>query len=538
MEAVGSIIDDGREAKTEILAHKIRSNGMTYRYLPAAAGIVLGLALSTLIPHGAQAQAGKKDKDNDPLANVPKLLEALSKDSFEVREGLFRILDPISMACTDRGDGKPYIPSTWYNNVQPYMSITLPGFVGDAVPWEKVKRAIPVNYLLRQDEAILVVGSTPPPMAYYSFQTMLFARYNTATSTYDPATGGFYQPYEAVVAYLGDTVNNLTVRSTGSTPYDRPMAFISTGNRQTQERLRAALRSAGYADAVINTEVLPPSLVRFGYDTGDQFLFTMRLAIVAGGDRALENFEKSVQAGNVMRVFRVRPKKEFPKNPLPAPVLRTRGTGQTEMDLYPTMEKLRQAILARFRAGFDAQELDTFLPDSIPEGYPAIQRGIAYMGPGRDGSAGYGRDANYWVSEWFDLPDNAFAIVYGVDHAATGKATYSSVAVYLDKKIAAGVSDANSEDFASNPRTANPYLHGEPEIDKFYVWKVARNCYGDRACLEAKLLRPEHISACGTKIAADAPVRVGFRQYAEPATQVGPADAELLYDRVIVFRPK
>ena len=40
------------------------------------------------------------------------------------------------------------------------------------------------------------------------------------------------------------------------------------------------------------------------------------------------------------------------------------------------------------------------------------------------------------------------------------------------------------------------------------------------------------------KIAPDAPVRIGFRQYAEPATRVGPADAELLYDRVIVFRSK
>ena len=506
---------------------------MTHRRLLAVACIVLGLAPCAIMPRAALAQG-----INDPLANVPKLMQALSNDGFEARQGQFRILDPVSMACTDRGDGKPYIPSTWYNNVQPYLSIILPGYFWDAVPWEKARRAIPVNYLLRQDEAILIVGSTPPPMAYFSFQTMLFARYNPATYGYDPSTGGFFQPYEAPVAYLGDTVNSLTIRTTGSTPYNRPMAFISTGNRQTQDRIRAALRAAGYADAVINTETLPSSLVRFGYETGDQFLFTMRMAIAAGGDQAFNDFEAAVQAGNVMRVFRVRPKTEFSTDPLPAPVLRPRGTGQTEMDLYPTMAKLRQAILARFGAGFNAEELDTFLPDSIPEGYPAIQRGIAYLGPGRDGSAGYGRDANYWVSPWFDLPNDAFAIVYGVDHAATGKATYSNAAVYLDKTVAAGVSDVNSGDFARTPRTANSYVPGEPGIDKFYVWKVARNCNGEAACLEAKLLRPQHIASCRTRIAADAPVRIGFRQYAEPATRVGPADAELLYDRVIVFRPK
>ena len=506
---------------------------MTNRTFRTLVCLELALVCSALMPFRALGQGS-----NDPLANVQKLLQVLSSNGFEWRQGTFRILDPVSMACTDRGDGKTYIPSTWYNNVQPYLSILLPGYYWDPVPWEAAHRAIPVNYLLRQDEAILLVGSTPPPMAYYSFQTMLFARYNPATSSYDPALGGFFQPYEATVAYLGDTVNSLTVRTTGSTPYNRPMVFISTGNRQTLERLRASLHAAGYADAVINTETLPPSLVRFGYETGDQFLFTMRLAIAAGGDQAFNDFEQAVANGSVMQVFRVRPHTEFSKDPLPAPVLRTRGTGQTEMDLYPTMEKLRQAILAHFGTGFNAQELDTFLPDSIPEGYPAIQRGIAYMGPGRDGSAGYGRDANYWVSDWFDLGANDFAIIYGVDHAATGKATYSSAAVYLDKKIAAGVSDVNSGDFAKHPGTANSYLSGEPGLDKFYVWKVARSCNGQQGCLEAKLLRPEHIANCGMKIAADAPVRIGFRQYAEPPTKVGPADAELLYDRVIVFRPK
>ena len=505
---------------------------MTHCRFLATACVALSLVPCALRPQAALAQG-----NNDKLADSSKLLQVLNRNGFEALQGKFRILDPVSMACTG------VIPSAWYNNVQPYMSFILPGAVGDSPAWEKTRRALPVTYLLRQDEALLIVGSTPPPMAYFSFQTFLFGRYNPATYNYDQATGGFFRPYEVPLAYVGDTVNSLTIQTTGSTPYNRPMALISAGNRETQERIRAALRTAGYPDAVINTETLPSSLIRFGYETGDQFLFTMRFAIAVGGDQAFNEFEKMVEAGNVMQVFRVRPKVEFPSDPLPTPVLRARGTGQTEMDLNPTMEKLRQAILARFGANLKAEELDTFLPDSIPEGYPAIQRGIAYLGPGRDGSAGYGRDANYWVSPWFDLPDDSFAIIYGVDHAATGKATYSSAAMYLDKTLAAGVSDVNSADFAATPHTASAFLPGEPGIEKFYVWKVARNCDGEPACLKAKLLRPEQIANCGMntgapKIAPDAPVRIGFRQYAEPATKVGPADAELLYDRVIVFRPK
>lgn len=509
---------------------------MTQSRFLAVACIVLGSGLCAVILPRALAQGS-----NDPLANVPKLLQVLDRDGFEALQGQFRILDPVSMACTVRpdGTGRTFIPTTWYNNVEPYMSVILPPDWENANPLFPLQRAIPVNYLLRQDEAILVIGSTPPPMAYYSFQTMLFARYNPATKNYDRATGGFYAPYEAVVAYVGDTVNSLTIRTTGSTPFNRPMAFISTGNRQTQERLRAALRSAGYPDSLINTEALPPALVRFGYETGDQFLFTMRLAIADGGQQAFNEFETSVQNGDVMKVFRVRPKTSFSSDPLPAPVLRTRGTGRTEMDLFPTMEKLHQAILDHYsRLGYNAEELDTFLPDYIPEGYPAIQRGIAYMGPGHDGSAGYGRDANYWASPWFDLPENAFAIAYGVDHAATGKAIYSSLNVYLHQTIAAGIATANSSDFKAHPGTASQYLPGGPGIEKFYVWKIARACSGDPTCLEAKLPPPVWDKACGSKIPPDAPVRIAFRQYMEPPTKVGPTEAELLYDRVIVFRPK
>jgi hypothetical protein len=495
--------------------------------------IILTILFSIgVIAAGGQSRAAAQGS-NEPLAKVPRLLERLERDGFETQPGQFKILDPVSMACAG------VIPSTWYNNVQPYMSFILKGRYDDPKPldWEKVKRAIPVNYLLRQDEAILIVGSTPPPMAYYSFQTFLFARHNPATFNYDPKTGGFFRPFEAPVAYLGDTINSSNIQTTGSTPYNGPMVLISTGNRRTLEHIRAALRAAGYADAVINTETLPPSLVRFGYEKGDQFLFTMRMAIAPGGNEAITEFQRTVESGSVMKVFRVRPKTEYPVDPLPAPVLRTRGTGQTEIDLFPTMEKLGTAILARYSMEFNAEELDSFLPDYVPEGFPAIQRGIAYLGPGRDGSAGYGRDANYWASSWFDLPADGFAIVYGVDHAATGKATYSSANVYLHQTLAAGISSADSADFAVNPGTATAFLPGEPDIEKFYVWKVARNCYGQPACLEAKL-PPQWAGVCAGKIAADAPVRIAFRQYLEPSTGVGPSEIELLFDRAIVFRPK
>jgi len=496
---------------------------MTHSRFVVVACLGLGLVPFAFSPYRALAQ-----RSNYPLARVPKLLQLLDSDGFESQRGGFMVLDAVENACTGK------IPSTWYNNVQPYLVTKLPGAIQDPIPWETTKRVLPPAYFLRQDEAVLLVGSTPPPMAYFSFQTFLLARYNPKTLGYDPNAGGFFRPYEMPFSYVGDTVNSLTIQTTGSTPYNRPMAVILTGHRKTQERLRAVLLAAGYPAAVINTETLPSSLIRLGYDNADQFLFLMRTALPVGGDAALDEYKSKVVDPQVspMRIFRVRPKAEFPKDPLPAPVLRARGTGHTEMDLYPAMEKLRQAILTRHAVGFTAEELDTSVP--VPEGYPAIQRGLAWLGPGREGSAGYGRDSNYLASSWFDLPADAFAIVYGIDHAATGKATYSSAAVYLDETLAIGVSGADSADFAKFPQSADSYLPGEPAAGKFYVWQVRRDCAGYSNCMEAKSLKP----SCQGKVAPDAPVRIGFRAYAEPATKTGPADVELLYDRVIVFRPE
>ncbi len=466
----------------------------------AAAACFLLLALSILLID-ASAQEGI-----DPLARVPRLLQLLNRDGFEVRSGEITHADPTQLVCGGLS------VSGWYNNVgAPYLQVNLP-----PAPEETVTLA-PEVYRLREDEAVLLVGWTPPPVVYFSYQTFLFGKW------YENSKGPF-SPYELVYSYLGDTVNSMTIQTTGPDPYNRPMVLIMTGHRKTEEHLRATLLAAGYPAAIINTETLTPSLVRFGYaEKADGLTFLNRVA------RALPGSEQAVQDyidAPPLAVFRVRPKLAFTPDPLPAPTLRTRGTGRTEMDLYPTLQKLRKAVLDRYGADFQASELDTDLP--WPEGYPAIQRQLGLIPGVQDGSVGVGRDANYLATPWFDLPEDGFAMVYGVNHAASGKATYSSLTVYLDPMRALGVTTAQSQQF---PGTADLYLPGEPAVDQFYVWKVTRDCHGEPDCIEAK-------SPCEQQISPDAKVRIAFRAYAEPSTKVGPYDVELLYDRVIVFKKK
>jgi len=121
----------------------------------------------------------------DPIERIPTLLKVLHNDGFEVLQGNSRSRS-VKHACEGA------IPSAWYNNVEPYLAAVLPGAVDDPVPWEKTERKLFPAYLFRQDEALLLVGSTPPPMAFYSFQTFLFMRYNSAlTNTIRPPAVSF-----------------------------------------------------------------------------------------------------------------------------------------------------------------------------------------------------------------------------------------------------------------------------------------------------------------------------------------------------------
>lgn len=83
-----------------------------------------------------------------------------------------------------------------------------------------------------------------------------------------------------------------------------------------------------------------------------------RSAVPADKD-ALYNYIKYPEYAE----FRVTPREVLAPDPQPVPVLRPRGTGHTEMDLYPALQQLRQAILDKFAlAGYGTpqrMELDT-----------------------------------------------------------------------------------------------------------------------------------------------------------------------------------
>ena len=469
-------------------------------WLPTAALVAMLLCTSSA---GYSTAVASPDVPSGQLAgpigtpqDIARFTAALEKKGFAVQNGQLARMDFVSLCCSGQ------IPNCECNNAgAPYKMVQVPDAPGQA------PTGFPLLFRLAANEAIIIVGRTPPPTSYFSVQPFLAWRWDERQQT-----------WVELLAPLGDTVNNLTIRTSGpaSDPFDKDTILILTADRGVDQRVQAAARQAGYPASILNTLVVPSSLTRLGNEENtDIFNFTQRMFRPKPGYE--DAFNKYLDAPQV--ALRVTLAGATP-DPFPVPQLRVRGTGRTEMDLMPAVEALRQAILARHSSvPREEQTTQVWLTD----GYDGLQRGIDEWGPSRD--TVYLRT----VPE-FRLGPNDFVIVYGANHEATGKATYSNASVYAGHDIYGedlllGLVSEQSGNFRGSARD---YLADAP--DTLYAWKFARDCREEAHCT------PITTTCARLDLNNPPDMWMGFRAYLEPSTAVGPAFTEIVYDRAIVFR--
>lgn len=362
------------------------------------------------------------------------------------------------------------------------------------------------GWQLNPDEAIVVITKTPPKCVYFSYCGFIFYKY------YDKE-----QKQKWVWTSFNDPLNNMTIKTSGTpdgekgNPFDQDTIIIISADKGTDRDVRGILKEAGYSESIINTYIIPSSMVKLGtgpsYDT---IVFGQRMALFED-NAAGEKYTNTITAA-----LKVTPKTHAKPDPFSTPVLRVRGTGKTEIDLKPSLDQLRKAILNKY-SNLAVTELMTSV--WLPESYDAVQREM-YV-------AGESRDTVYLRSETFTLGNdpNEFVIVYGVNHTASGKATYSNCTFYGDAAWN-GVTCIYNKEFQE---TAEQYLPGNPVAKYLYVCKFMRNCNSEKACKSV----PTGPKAHG--VGLDEAAFIGIRAYMEPATKVGPAETELLYDKAIKF---
>jgi hypothetical protein len=438
---------------------------------------------------------------------VMQLRIALEQGGFTVNAGLISTVDWAGMFCSgERADAG-------YANKSPYLFIQVPESVDDPAPVE--------NFKLRPDEAIVLIGPTPPPVKYFGLNAFL------ATRFYPDEPEGSQRKW--LVATLGDAINNATIRTIGPTPFDTPVVIVATPDRGTDARIRAVLQRHGYPPALFNTMVLPSSMLKLGEsDTADMLTLKMRIGMAEEGEaEVLDAYVRN--AGRNVVVLRLTPKVPAIADPFPVPRLRVRGTGQTEMDLMEKVDQLRAGIIAA-NPGMYATDIP-----SVPvgyEGFDYIQRRTSPGADSRDNlflAAGY--IPQYGSNQRLTLAMDEFLVVYGVNHVATGKASYASVNVYASEFAKLSIGQVFHDRF---PDTAAPYMDfGDPAVSLLYAVKASRDCGSEPNCI------PLRVDACPV-LELDDNTALGFffRMYLEPATKAGAAMQEIVYDRAIKFSPR
>ncbi|HEX3043789.1 MAG TPA: hypothetical protein VHY08_03465 [Bacillota bacterium] len=476
---------------------------------------------------------------------ITKILEA---GGLEYQEGVFTHFD--FLAYYRAG----IIHNCNGNNAKnPYMTCGLlpaPGQTcSDLVPLNLDPRFPPDTYHasfhLGANEAILMVGYTPPKGNYFSYTPFVTSRWadfdvldSVSTSKLLDVTPlrtipkRAYNPKshrEKFFAPLGSPLNNLKINTPGS-PLNNPeissrgnsfgqlVVIVFTANQDLQQRIYDTFTEDGYGHS-LNTLVVPNALTYLGLtEQADTFSIGFRIA----GDYN-DPLIKPYVDNPPMSVYRVTAP-GVTEHYLPTPRLIPAGTGWTEMNYFKPVERLRQAILDTY-PGYDAVELrtDTWLE----EGYITIQQNTDDLGAARD--------TPYTATGTFKLPDNAFLIAYGVNHAQSGKCTYSNVNVY-GSRADNGVLSVTNDDFGDS---ASVYLKEAVAAD-LYAWKFTYDV-NDTEPYCTVIPREDPLKSGPLPpyaIGLDEPIYIGFRAYMEPETTVGPAWHELIIDRVIVFVPK
>lgn len=485
---------------------------------------LLAAALTTPAPIGARASAAD--------GRVDAFRAALESDGFTVGAGETGLVDLPAMV--DVG----YIDSAAGNNKgQPYKGIYPMPPAGP--------------FWLQPDEAVVYLGPTPPRADYFSFTPFLWLRNYSTPPVRD-----------WLLASLGDPLNNAWIKTEGSgDPFNANTMVIFTADRGIYERVAAAAKAAGYPESMLNLYTFPSSVLHMGTGLGDdRFAIAIRTANFkdeAAGKRYLND-------PNWANIFLITPRTAPVLDPLPQPPRRDRNwrpEGNVVPGVNNALNRLGKAIVAQTphttarkfgskRWWYDSKDVLVDDPSS-----PAYRQFVA----GESSDTPYLRTSKNGDPVHFKLGRHDTVVVYGVNHAATGLATYSSFGVYGEWRINScrqpmplylfgcgdpiwnGVASMTSHDFTGS---AKRYLPHDPLARYLYAVTVVRSkrdCPAgrdDRYCVkvprpsEPRPYRPPSADGIGLNY----PLMIGYRAYLNPHTGSGPSYSDIIHDRSILFR--
>jgi len=314
---------------------------------------------------------------------------------------------------------------------------------------------------------------------------------------------------------LGESLHHLRIaEERGVDPsmvWNEPLVVLTTADRAVEDRMRSLLVDAGFDERVIHTDRITTEVVTMGMSAEtDTFSVVWRPALATDGPASQAFYDDPGAT-----VLRVTPETQRTLlEPHPRPAFKEPGSGTDESAWGAALDELEAAIEGAYAdlARAEAPVVDVY-QDTL-DCIPLVRCGADI------------RDRFVRMSPVFDLEGDEFLMVFGVNHARTGKASYSNLSV-VEREHLIGVVDLNSQEMVGSARH---WLPDHPLADDLYAASIRRDCTGRaETCLEVPVGCP------GVETGGE--MHLTLRAYLEPATGVAPAAAELATDHMVKYWP-
>jgi len=437
------------------------------------------------------------------------------------------------------------------NPAAPYLVPLVPQVPGEFVdPYYKTSRFLPEEdptlsgtYRLQPNEAIVLIGQSPPKGAYFGVQSYLFARKGTAQAPFwlsaaDAETADLLyrqspNPSRLLLfASVSEAMNQVTLsQQLGvASGFNQRFYFISSPDKSTAESVKRMLVESGASSSAIHTEAIP-STARLGLGAdADDLMILIRYSL-----------PESLETGEAWR------------NAPPVQVLRVSGpsstltavsrfgeqsaperTGHDEGMLSTALGQLESSI--KTTLGLLSVTTKTLAPVSLLglTGIKCIQNGMNCLGDTLDTDT-------YRKAGGLFLDEKDAAIAFGVNHTQTQNATYVSIAVLWEQYLMGvnstsqtapaagfvqGELNGSVEKFqAAYPQMPMPLILSAAK-SKLYVHLFARNCSGLPLCT----------AISESEIPYGESIALMQRAYLKPGSTTGPEVSKLLSPKVIYWK--
>jgi len=439
------------------------------------------------------------------------------------------------------------------NPVTPYAFPIVPPNPNEPVhpfPWvlERIPGVSPeVTFRLTRTEAIVFIGSTPPPVTYYSFTP--YVAFSFDGETIVPVFGSVADPINAATINTFD-VANLTNPNPG--PYNTGAVFVMTNSMDTATTLQNTIAAAlGILPSQVNVLPLPTVLgptpstaipMHYGLANYDD-TFTMLLRVATQHDTQAASDYIYSSNFRVMRVFH--PVEPATTTGFPYPTLRNRYGYNSEAPLQPVLNELINQTITNAAYRFDVVRININASN-----YPYNFGGSCYN---TKDCLFETHDSHYFATHAFmafEDPTEQLVMV-GINHVQTGMGVYSDMTLTLYNGINLGVLSITNDQYAGSatltvPVTDDGFDHKRDwnswgnrdqqrtqtiNVPEMYVYTLARSCPPlNPYCTEV----PSQFENGKTFFPPDQPAVVLERIYQESKTLAGPAAS--LLDQPVVLK--